>query len=58
MKDGVVKIDGKTFYKSGNSYTRMQDENYNGKRTEYRKCPICKKLVSRQWQSHHNTLHK
>jgi hypothetical protein len=56
----TVKIDGKTFehLPGSNSYTRIHDEKYQGKRTEYSKCEECGKLVSRQWQSAHRYEHK
>lgn len=55
-ENGVVKIDGKTFYRVGTTYTRMKDRNYDGKRTVYNKCSNCGKLISRQWQSYHRSF--
>jgi hypothetical protein len=51
--DGIVKEDGKTFYKMSLTYIRQQDDNYFGKKTEYSRCLKCNKLVSTQWMIRH-----
>lgn len=54
----ILKENGKTFQGTEPDFTRIPDENYCGKRTRYRRCEVCKKLVSRQWQQYHRTLHE
>lgn len=54
----IVKENGKTFHRIGNSYTRVHDEKYCGKNTEYRRCEECGKLVSRQWDRSHRYEHQ
>ena len=53
-----MKENGKTFEGTEPDFERVHDENYSGKRIRYKRCDICKKLVSRQWQQYHNTLHR
>ncbi len=52
-----MKENGKTFEGIEPNFTRIHDDNYSGKRTRYKRCGICKRLVSRQWQQYHNTVH-
>lgn len=56
-KNNIVKIGGKTFEKCGNEYLRIHDEKYCGKKTVYGRCGVCGKLVSRQWQRYHRSIH-
>lgn len=53
-----MKENGKTFQGTEPNFERVHDENYSGKLIRYKRCDVCKKLVSRQWQQYHNTLHE
>ncbi len=53
-----IKENGKTFEGIEPNFTRVHDEIYCGKHTIYRRCGVCGKLVSRQWQQYHNTIHQ
>jgi hypothetical protein len=52
--DKVVKEDGKTFYVMGTHYIRQHDDNWQGKKTNYRRCRRCKRLVAKQ----HHVAHQ
>lgn len=54
-----IKEDGKTFeYCGGNTFERIHDEKYNGKRTVYFRCEECGRLVNKRWIVYHNSVHK
>lgn len=52
----IYEEDGKTFYRTGYTYTRIHDDKYDGKKTEYYRCENCGKLIHCSWQSKHRGI--
>lgn len=57
MAKNIIVENGKTFDKVGGYYMRVHDKNYQGKRTTYRRCNVCKKLIGKQWEQYHRSIH-
>jgi hypothetical protein len=53
----IIKENGKTFEGKEPYFIRIHDDKWDGKRTTYTRCSICKKLVSRQGRDYHRMVH-